>query len=145
VTSTYTGHVLVDTGTGAPPIDRAGENSAINTYALPRDRVNGTLTYNLNRFSVTAQISFISAGSIDNTFNTSATTTSNLNHVPAITYLNLFSSYEFGEHLQVFGSVRNVFNRQPPPVPSVSINVATNGQYYDTIGRAFEIGMRLRY
>jgi iron complex outermembrane recepter protein len=143
--STYTRHVWVNTGTGSPAIDRAGENSSINTYALPRDRSDATLTYNLRSFSGTAQISFISAGTIDNTYNTTPALTSNLNHVPAITYLNLFSSYDVAEHFQVFGSVHNVFNRQPPPVPNVSLNVATNGEYYDTIGRAFELGLRLRF
>ena len=145
LTGTYTQHVMVDTGTGAAAIDRAGENSAINTYATPRTRVNGLLTYTTGGFSGTAQVVFVSSGTLDNTFNTSAATSSNLNHVPAYTYLNLFSSYEISDHLQFFASLRNALDKEPPPVPSVSLNVATNGQYYDPIGRTYQVGFRLKY
>lgn len=145
LTGTYTTDVLVDTGTGSTPIDRSGENSAINTYATPRARINASVGYAVGGFSTLAQLSYISSGSIDNTFNTSPTTTSNLNHVPAITYLNLFTDYEFGERLQLFASVRNAFDKDPPPVPSVSLNVATNGQYYDTIGRSYQLGVRMKF
>jgi outer membrane receptor protein involved in Fe transport len=142
---TYTRNVLVDTGTGAAPIDRAGENSAINTYATPRTRLNGSITYTAGGFSGTAQLVFIGSGALDNTFNTSAATSSNLNSVPAFTYLNLYSSYDLNDNLQLFASVRNAFDKLPPPIPSVSLNVATNGQFYDTIGRAYQLGARWKF
>lgn len=141
---TYTRHVMVDTGTGAAPIDRVGENSALNSYATPRVRANGSLTYRLKGFSLTSELNFISAGTVDNTFNTSASTTANLNHVPAYTYLNIYADMQINKTLGFFAGVRNVFNTAPPPLPSSTLNVVTNGQYYDTIGTFYQVGVRVK-
>ncbi|NML08165.1 TonB-dependent receptor [Sphingomonas sp. G-3-2-10] len=145
VNGTYTQHVIVNTGTGAAPIDRAGENSTLNTYSTPRTRINGSLTYRVGGFALTSQMNFISAGTVDNTFNTSATTTANINHVPAYAYLNLYADMTVNDNFAFFGSVRNVFNTAPPPLPSSTLNIATNGQYYDTLGTFFQAGFRVKF
>jgi len=145
LSGTYTRHVIVDTGTGAAPIDRAGENSNFNAYAMPRLRAIGSATYRNGGLSLTGQVNFISAGAIDKTYNTSPATSANLNRVPAFAYLNLYADYQLTEKVGVFASVRNVFNKQPPPVPSTGGNTATNPIYYDTLGAFFQAGARLKF
>jgi outer membrane receptor protein involved in Fe transport len=49
------------------------------------------------------------------------------------------------ENFAFFGSVRNVFNTAPPPLPSSTLNIATNGQYYDTLGTFFQAGFRVKF
>lgn len=141
--TTWTQHTLVNLGFGSATIDRAGENSQLNTYAMPSIRSNLTATYSVGAASFTAQGIFTSSGKIDNTYNSSTAVSINENGVPAVTYLNLFASYELDKngHFQVFGSVNNVLNKDPPPVPSTILYTPTNGAYYDIVGRAFMLGV----
>lgn len=142
LTGTYTSHAYVDLGTGK--IDRAGENSSYNTGAQPRFQLNMQNTYANGPFSFSAQVRYISKGKFDNTWNTSPTTTANRNRVPAVAYLNLFSSYRFGK-LELKGAIFNVFDKDPPVVPQTSARSATNGQLYDKFGRTFRVGLTYRY
>lgn len=141
---TYTRHVAVNTGTGES-VDRAGENSSLNTYATPRLRMNGSVTYSKSGFSGTLQTEFISAGTIDSTFDTSAATSASRNHVPTYAYLNLYLSEDINDRFQLFGSVRNLANTAPPALPNPALYAATNGVYYDTIGRYFTVGARVKF
>jgi len=42
------------------------------------------------------------------------------------------------QKLELFGSVNNVFDRDPPP----NLRYTGNGLYFDPIGRAYKIGLR---
>ena len=143
---TYTRHVFVDLGTGTV-VDRAGENSQLNSYAIPRFRMNLAATYLIGPASVTSQVIFVSKGTIDNTFNTTAATTINTNDVPAAAYVNLLGSVDLtrDRRLQLFASINNLFDKDPPPVPSTTLFTPTNGSYYDTVGRAFQLGFTFKY
>lgn len=142
LTGTYTSHAYVDLGTGR--IDRAGENSSYNTGAQPRFRLNMQNSYTNGPFSLSAQLLYISKGKFDNTWNTSPTTTANINHVPAAAYVNLFTSYRVGK-LELKGAIFNLFDKDPPYVPQASSRSATNGALYDKFGRTFRIGLTYRY
>jgi outer membrane receptor protein involved in Fe transport len=144
LSGTYTDHVLVDTGT-RNVTDRAGENSSLNTYATPRTRLNGSVSYSLEGFTGTVQASFISAGTIDNTYNTTAANSSNLNHVGSYTYYNLYLSKDLTDRVELFGSMRNALNTEPPALPNPALYSATNGVYYDTIGRYVTVGVRMTF
>ena len=96
-------------------------------------------------FSGTLQTEFISAGTIDSTFDTSAATSASRNHVPAYAYLNLYLSEDINDRFQLFGSVRNLANTAPPALPNPALYAATNGVYYDTIGRYFTVGARVKF
>lgn len=144
LSGTYTDHVLVDTGTGNVT-DRAGENSSLNTYATPRTRLNGSISYSLDGFTGTVQANYISSGTIDNTYNTTAANSSNLNRVPSYTYFNVYLSKELTDRIEIFGSMRNALNTEPPAVPNPALYTGTNGVYYDTIGRYVSAGVRLTF
>lgn len=144
---TYVLHALVDSGTGAAPIDRAGENGWANLGAIPHFRGNLSTTLGTNAWELTLQTIFISKGVQDVTYNTLPTNTINDNRVPAVTYFNLFGKIFAGENkkFEFFWAVNNLFDKDPPPVPYIILNGPVNGQYYDKVGRAFTFGARVRF
>lgn len=144
---TYIFSALVDSGTGAAPIDRAGENGWSNLGSIPTFRGNLSQTLGNNRWELTLQTIFISKGKQDVTYNTLPTNTINDNNVPAVTYFNLFGKVFAGHNKQfeLFWAVNNLLDKDPPPTPYIILNGPVNGQYYDKIGRNFTIGARVRF
>jgi outer membrane receptor protein involved in Fe transport len=71
----------------------------------------------------------------------------NDNEVSGVVYFNLNGSYNIsqeGTHrLQVFGSINNLFNRNPPAAPSLTY--PTNPTYFDQIGTFYRAGVRFSY
>jgi outer membrane receptor protein involved in Fe transport len=148
LTGTYTAHVYVDGGLGGPVIDRAGENSSLSfPFSLPHWRLNLQANYSVGPATLTAQVVHIGKGVIDKTFNTAPSLTINDNSVPSVTYLNLFGRIKVGDEdgMEFFAGMKNVLNRQPPPVPNPSLQSATDGTYYDIIGRAFQVGFDVKF
>jgi len=141
---TYVFHALVDTGTGAPPVDRAGENGWANLGAIPRFRGNLSQTVGNHLWELTLQAVYISAGKQDVTYNTLPSNTISDNHVPAAVYFNLYGKIFAGEdqRYQLFWAIDNLLDKDPPPIPYTILNFPTNGQYYDKVGRNFMIGVR---
>lgn len=139
---TYVFHYYSNLGNGSATIDYVRDNSPAG---LPRFRSNTSLTYQRGGFSLTGQVTTISAGNIDNTANLNAATSINTNRVPAYQYLNLQISQEVGGKFRLFAGVNNVFNTAPPALPSTTVFTLTNGIYYDTIGRAFTLGANVRF
>jgi len=142
---TYYLHAYVDTGSGTGRIDRAGENTQANLGATPRFRGNLSQTFSTDTLSLTAQLIYISKGKQDVTYNTSPATTINDNHVPAVAYLNAYGSYKVGPHYEMFFAIDNLLDRDPPVAPYSVLSQQTNGIYYDKIGRAFRVGVTVRY
>ena len=73
----------------------------------------------------------------------------NVNRVPSYQVFALAGSYKFEsvgpmKDLQVYGVVNNLFDRNPPIAPgnANNINGGTNAIYFDTLGRAFQSGVR---
>jgi iron complex outermembrane receptor protein len=141
---TWIDHAWVDLGIGSR-VDRAGENGQANLGAIPRFRANLSQTYMAGPASLTAQFVYVSSGRQDNTYNTAPSVTINDNGIPAVTYVNLFGSWDVSSSLQLFATVSNVMDKDPPPVPYAVLNVPTNGIYYDKVGRAFQLGATLRF
>lgn len=144
---TYIFSALVDAGTGAAPVDRAGENGWSNLGAIPTFRGNLSQTIGNRAWELTLQTIFVSAGKQDVTYNTLPTNTINDNRVPAVAYLNLFGKIFVGEdkRYEMFWAINNLLDKDPPPIPYTILNFPTNGQYYDKVGRNFIIGARMRF
>jgi len=143
--ATYVRHVYVNVGLGAATIDRAGENGSNNNFAQPRAKFTASTTYSVGPVDLTARMDFIAKGTIDNTYNTSPTTTVTTNHVPAIAYFGLFGSLNVSKNMQVFGSIQNLLDKDPPIDPNGTLYFQTNPQYYDLIGRRFQFGVTVKY
>ena len=144
---TYVLHALVDSGTGAAAIDRAGENGWANLGAIPTFRGNLSQTIGNKAWELSLQTIFISAGKQDANYNTLPTNTINDNHVPAVVYFNLYGKIFAGENkrYEMFWAINNLLDKDPPPIPYSILNFPTNGQYYDKVGRNFMIGARVRF
>ncbi|MPT47929.1 MAG: TonB-dependent receptor [Sphingobium sp.] len=129
-------------GNGSRTIDYARDNSAAG---IARFRSNTSLTYANGGFSLTGQVLTISSGNIDNTANLNPATSINTNHVPAVAYANLQASVDVMDNFRLFAGINNLFDKDPPPLPSATLFNVTNGVYYDTIGRAFTIGANVKF
>ena len=143
---TRTLHSYINTGGGAPTIDRAGENGPQNLGAIPTLTVNLSQTLTLGRGSLTAQGLYVSDGTIDNTYNTIPTLTINDNDIASVVLLNLYGSYDVNDHLTLSASIRNALDRAPPVSPYPNLpQPQFNGQYYDVNGRSFRAAAMYRF
>lgn len=74
------------------------------------------------------------------------------NNISAQTYIDLNVSQTFdiaSGTLQIFGVIDNVFDRDPPVIPSLQgtspLDLPTNGSVYDTLGRSIRMGIRGKF
>ena len=54
----------------------------------------------------------------------------------------MFTAANSAKRFEVFGSVSNVFDKSPPPAPETAFY--TNPVYFDTLGRYFRAGARVK-
>jgi len=83
-------------------------------------------------------------GPEDPRYATTLTNSISDNHVDSRFYVNLFGSVylDDAKTVELFGSVSNLFNTDPPPAPETQFY--TNPVYFDTLGRYFRFGGRVR-
>jgi hypothetical protein len=72
------------------------------------------------------------------------------NHVPSVFYNDLSFSYDFkfpgSASGQVYLNIENVLDKQPPEIANAQYwYMPTNPQLYDTIGRTFYLGVRMKF
>ena len=65
------------------------------------------------------------------------------NSVASAVYTNLSASYDLTDQFQVFGSINNVFDKDPAIAPGGN-GYPTNPVYFDTYGRTWRLGLRVR-
>ena len=118
---------------------------------------NVSLTYMLTGFTTTLQMRFVAPGKLDQQNPKTGPESEDYN--PALSYsasdnttgtyflFGLNASYDLHvfnlENFQVFGSVNNLLDRQPP-FSSGSVG-GVNAINYDTMGRSYRMGLRLRF
>ncbi len=168
--ATITNEMVVDLlGTGATETDYINQTggTAFGGFAAPPEYVlTGYLTYDVGGFSITGDVKHIPEGIYDirrcdvsrNECAASDVNSINDNYVEARTYFGLSTSYEFElagtSTAEVFLSVRNLFDTDPPPTvstnsgndgPVMGGGGPTNPVYYDTIGARWRAGMRVKF
>jgi len=67
-----------------------------------------------------------------------------------VAYLDLRGTYRWNDNIQFYGSVDNTLDSPPPEVVgtntnNLSLNTATAGSVYDTLGRLYHVGIRFSY
>lgn len=68
------------------------------------------------------------------------------NHMPSRTYVDLDFSKYFGDSLELYAKVNNVFNIDPPAAPNPITEPNYNGGFFhDRIGRYFKLGARYSF
>lgn len=127
---------------GLHVIDRVGETGPGNAYSTARFRGTAGATYDLGAAQLSAQLRHIGSGKHDATWTTGIHI--NDNSVPSVTYLDLGASYQATNNLQVFATVDNTLDRDPPPAP-LAQGYPTNPIYFDMIGMTFRVGLRLTF
>ena len=169
VLASYLYDQLFDTGqtdpaTGDPiaPRNYAGTSGPTGAFGsfntAPKWQGNAFLTYRQGPFSGTVQARYVGPGRfmvltaaggppIDPSDPGYASTDPNSitdNSVDDAIYVNLAGSFDVTEQVQVFGSLNNVFDKDPPIAPGGN-GFPTNPVYFDTYGRTFRIGARVNF
>jgi len=152
---------------GQPFVDVVGQtgtsNSFLSDYQPTADWVaNFATTYARNRLSVTGQVRYTSSGVMnyygvtpgDAGYATAAPplVTMSANSVPSHEIFTLAGSYDFdmkGTKLQLFASIDNLFDKDPPIAVGSGFggngNGGTNPVFFDALGRAYRIGLRATF
>jgi iron complex outermembrane recepter protein len=138
--------------------------SAFSGFTAPSKYILTTYaTYDLGGFSITWDAKYIPKGIYDVRKSTALPYTDgfsiNNNDVGARLYIGLSTSYKFDlaggdQNAEFFLSIRNLFDRDPPPTASningssgyVSGNGGpTNPVFYDTLGARWRAGVRVNF
>ncbi len=77
---------------------------------------------------------------------TTSAVTVNKNLFPAMVYWNLSAQYDVNDNFQVFGTINNLLDKNPPDLTMIGMS-GTGGQFnpYDLIGRAYRFGVRANF
>lgn len=129
--------------------DNAGSLSASTVVGagVPKFKSTVSATYAWGPYSATIQSRIIGSGHVINGYDTLIDN----NNVPAIAYLDLRGSYNLNDHWQVYGALDNVLDTGAPSVPQLwstgnaYYQPGTNATVYDTLGRQYRVGLRVRF
>ncbi|MBU3078073.1 TonB-dependent receptor [Sphingomonas quercus] len=116
---------------------------------FPRARVTASATWDKDKLSLTAQTRFIGAAKLVYTWKSGVDVDDN--SVPAIAYIDLRGSYQLTRNVQLFGTVDNLLNQDPPNVAGGPTNgliytsTPTSSTLYDLLGRQYRIGVRFKF
>jgi outer membrane receptor protein involved in Fe transport len=125
--------------------------SVTNTIGVPDWRADAILTWEQPTFSVTAHGRYVPPGLLNDAwigphqdgYSPDAVGSVSDNRIDSRIYLDLSASVKiFGEdddRFELFGSVANVFNTDPPE----NLRLFGNGLYFDSFGRYYRVGVRV--
>jgi outer membrane receptor protein involved in Fe transport len=111
--------------------------------------------YNWGPATISLQTRFIGAANIDPTligpdnprYSPTLSNSVNVNKVGDEWYFNLSGTYNIirggRTQLQAFLVINNLFDKDPPW--EIGTGAGTNGQFYDTIGRTYQAGVRFKF
>jgi outer membrane receptor protein involved in Fe transport len=144
---------------GAPEIESAGQTGRPGTGGIPNLVANASVQYRSSAgYDAYVQVRYIDAGINDATLSPSILDPAS-NRVSSVTYTDLTLSKRIGNlganpdeswGAELFVTVNNVFDREPPSAPSPWLvfgapNGGTNGAVFDLIGRRYNAGIRVRF
>jgi iron complex outermembrane receptor protein len=152
---TYVDH-LTTTDAGVS-VDRAGAfGNNTPPAGVPRLTANAIVGYDIGPLSLSTQVRYFSGGKYDATligpqdagYSPNLANSINDNRVPGATYVNLTAQLDLakvsGPPVEVFATVDNLFDKDPPMSPSLNGTNPVNTVYYDVIGRTYRLGVRVR-
>jgi len=144
---------------GAPEIESAGQTGRPGSGGIPNLVANASAQYRSNGgYGAFVQVRYIDDGVNDATLLPTILDPAQ-NRVSSVTYTdvtlskrigNLASSPDAPWGAEVFLTVNNVFDRDPPLAPSPWLvfgapNGGTNGAIFDLIGRRYNAGIRVQF
>lgn len=144
-----------ETLAGTQKIDRAGQTgiqqSDGSAYALPDFKLTANLSYTYGPFNAFLQGRYIASGTNENKL--PANMQLENNDVDAVFYMDLRLAYlyEFGDgnSVELYGTVTNVLDEDPPVTPYYNVFFGYPEQYnprlFDLLGRRYVGGIRIRF
>jgi outer membrane receptor protein involved in Fe transport len=119
-----------------------------NTGSIPKWRWNASLSFDAERYSLSATARGFSSGVYDNTWTSGVEIDDN--HLPGATYVDLSGQYRIrdNEHGKIvaFFTIENLFDKDPAVVAGAAISsLQTNPILYDVIGRNYRVGVRFQF
>lgn len=135
---------------GEPPLDRAGETSAL--YDFPKRLANASFTYGNGPFTFNLQTRYRSATVRDVTWREGIDIEDNSVGSRAYTNMNLLYDFDWADNsAQLYFYVGNLFDKDPPLIPG-GIGATTGwagigdiNRAFDTLGRTYSAGVRVRF
>ena len=138
------------TGSTGVKTDRAGD---IGAFALPEWKFTAQASYSRGPFRAFLQARYLGDGLYDAT---NGIGTNNWlvadNTIGSVTYFDTRLSYDLpvGDgKVELYGNVTNLFDRDPPVIPTFATGVANPGQYninmHDVLGRRFAVGVNMKF
>jgi outer membrane receptor protein involved in Fe transport len=128
---------------GAPPLDNAGSVR----FGRPEWKANLSANYTHGPFSLFVEERYIGDGVYDNRFRDGIDIDNN--RIPARYYTDVTAHYRVGaeENMEVFLTVNNVFDQEPPRTGRFVIIVAEpiSKPLYDSVLRAFTVGVKFEF
>ena len=153
---------LFETGIpGRAVVNYAGQTGPTGAFGTFNTSPNWTgnlfVTATQGRFTGTVQVKYIGAGRFetltpqnaypvaigDPGYANTNVNSINTNHVAAAAYVNLNASYRIHNGIDLFGSINNVLDKDPPVAPGGN-GYPTNPVYFDTYGRVWRVGVRAK-
>ncbi len=144
-----------ETLAGTNKIDRAGQTGIQQSdgvaYALPEFKFTTNVSYDYGPFTAFVQGRYIGGGATENSLVEGVNIESN--HVDSAFYVDLRLSYrhefEGGAGIELYGSMTNLFDQDPPITPYYSAFLGYAQQYnaslFDVLGRRFVAGVKLNF
>ncbi|MGX7895946.1 TonB-dependent receptor plug domain-containing protein [Tsuneonella sp. HG222] len=167
--ASYLYDLIIDYGTGAPVRDNAGISGPTSAFGYfntsPEWQGNVFLTYSDDIFTGTVQARYIGSGKLallngttgqpyvapgDPGYSTTDINSINTNSVDSAIYINLNASVKIrtgggpDDGFELFANVSNLFDKDAPPAPGGN-GYGTNPVYFDTFGRSYRLGARVRF
>lgn len=131
---------------GAAVVDRAGQTGL--SGGIPSWNFNIDLNYRNGRFGLNVNERIIGSGTYDSTFREGVDIDDN--SIPAVAYTDLTASYRFdvgGNEWELFGTINNLLDKAPPRQSGTFFvfgTIPTNTYLFDTIGRSYTMGLRIK-
>jgi outer membrane receptor protein involved in Fe transport len=137
---------------------QTGPTGAFGTFnTSPNWQGNLIVTTEQGPFTGTVQVRYVGSGRFetltpnnelpvqigDSNYSNTDVNSINTNKVAAAAYVNLSASYKILEGIELFGSINNVLDKDPPVAPGGN-GYPTNPVYFDTYGRVWRAGVRVR-
>ena len=106
------------------------------------------------RYVSSGEMDYRGAAPGDANYGQTGITTLSTNSVPSYQVYALNASYTFNDlgfakSLQLWGGIDNLFDKDPPVATGSgfggSVNGGTNAVFFDTIGRAYKVGVRMTF
>jgi len=146
----------------APSRDYAGQSGPVTAFGsfntAPKWQGNAFATYSQGPFTGTVQARYVGPGRYltvtqaggtpvdpgDPNYDSTDPNSISDNSVNDAIYINLAGSFDVTDEIQVFGSLNNVFDKDPVIAPGGN-GFPTNPVYFDTFGRTFRVGARVKF